>query len=250
MIRAIAHRGASRDRPENTVAAFDEALRQGCDGIELDVQLSADGVPVVYHDRTLFRAGGGRRRVAALPWSELKRLGPGPRAGDPSSALKIPSLAQVLGRYAGRTELLVEIKPREARTNPERHRLLAEEVARALAALPAGKPVHILSFDTVALDECRRVAAEVPRVLNWKATESIPGSLRHRLPTLQALSIDVRTLTPRIAAALGRAGLPLFVFTCNTPARVRLAVECGAAAIMSDRPGWLVEQLRRTGTPP
>ena len=70
----IAHRGASRDCPENTLAAFDEALRQGADGIELDVQFTQDEVPVVFHDKTLTRAGGGRRRVAGLSFRELREL--------------------------------------------------------------------------------------------------------------------------------------------------------------------------------
>ena len=78
-IQAIAHRGASRDCPENTLAAFDEALRQGCDGIEMDLQLSRDGVPVIYHDRTLTRAGGGRHRVVSRDLAELRTLDVGAR---------------------------------------------------------------------------------------------------------------------------------------------------------------------------
>ena len=76
-VLVIAHRGASRRRPENTLPAFDEALRLGCDAIELDVQLSRDGVPVVFHDKTLSRAGAGRKRVAGLKLAELRSLDAG-----------------------------------------------------------------------------------------------------------------------------------------------------------------------------
>ena len=108
----IAHRGASRDCPQNTLAAFDEALRQGADGIELDVQLSRDGIPVVYHDRTLTRAGGGRRRVAQLDFAELRQLDPGNRVDRRFRGQHLCSLEEVLQRYGRCTRLLVEIKIR------------------------------------------------------------------------------------------------------------------------------------------
>ena len=75
--RVIAHRGASATHPENTLAAFDAALAEGCDGLELDLQLSRDGVPVVYHDRTLRKAGGGARAVHQADWVEITRLDAG-----------------------------------------------------------------------------------------------------------------------------------------------------------------------------
>src|SRR5512145_1308110 len=88
----IAHRGASAERPENTIAAFDEALRLGADGIELDVQRARDGVPVVYHDRSLRKAGAGLRRVAALDAGELDRLDAGRWFGGAFRGERIPRL--------------------------------------------------------------------------------------------------------------------------------------------------------------
>jgi hypothetical protein len=64
------------------------------------------------------------------------------------------------------------------------------------------------------------------------------------LARLDALSVDVRTLTPAFGAAVGRARLPLFVYTCNTPLTVRRAITAGATAVMADRPAWLAERLR------
>ena len=126
----VAHRGASNDFPENTLAAFEEALRRGADAIELDVQLSRDGVPVVYHDRTLTRAGGGRRRVSSLDWSELRELDPGLRFDRRFRGQTLPSLEQVLHRFAKRTRLLIEIKAREGLRGAARHVELARSCAR------------------------------------------------------------------------------------------------------------------------
>src|SRR5215204_7777086 len=70
----IGHRGASTVAPENTMAAFREALAVGADGIEFDVRLTSDGVPVVIHDSTLRRTGGLPHRVADLSWAEISKI--------------------------------------------------------------------------------------------------------------------------------------------------------------------------------
>jgi glycerophosphoryl diester phosphodiesterase len=231
----IAHRGASRERPENTIAAFDEALRQGADGIELDVQLSRDGVLFVYHDRTLARAGGGRRRVHALDAAELERLR---FRGE-----RIPRLDEVLHRYSGATRLLVEAKSREGAAERDSHAALARAVARGLREAGVAGRTLVLSFETAVLDELEACAPEIPRVLNLKPPRALRAPLARRLPSLAALCADVSSLGPGFAAAVGEAGTPLLVYTCNTPARVRRALERGAAGIISDRPRWLAGLL-------
>ncbi len=246
----IAHRGASRRRPENTLAAFDEALRQGCDGIELDVQLSRDGVPVVFHDKTLARAGAGRKRVAGLDLAELRGLDAGARFDAAYSGQHIPTLEEVLRRYGRRTRLLVEIKTREGARGRERHLELARAVAACVRSSDVREDLSVLSFDTEVLDELSRVAPELPRVLNVRPLPVLARGLRSRLATLAALAADVRSLTLRYAAQVREAGCPLFVFTCNTPRRVELALSAGAAGIVSDRPGWLAGYLRERNAGP
>lgn len=241
----IAHRGASRDRPENTIAAFDEALRQGCDGIELDVQLSRDGVPVVYHDKTLTRAGGGRRRVAQLALRELVALDAGNRFDARYSGQRIPVLEEVLERCGRRTRLFVEIKTREGRAAADRHLLLARTVARLVRKMKLENRVWVLSFDAGLLAACAREAPRLRPVLNLRPPSRLTPTLRRRLATLHALSADVRTLTGTFADGVRRAGRPLFVFTCNTPRRAERALAVGPAGVMSDRPGWLAGYFDR-----
>jgi glycerophosphoryl diester phosphodiesterase len=235
----IAHRGASHDRPENTFAAFDEALRQRCDGMELDLQLSADGVPVVYHDRTLAKAGGGRRRVAQLSLRELKKLD--------IHGQRMPTLEQVLRRYARRTLLLLELKGREEEA---RRVELARTTIAAVKKLKAEKSVMLLSFDRLMLDAAARFARRLPRVLNIKPTPRLRKPLRAMLPSLAALAVDIRSLTPAFAGAVRRAGCPLFAFTCNRSGRVRQALGAGATGIISDRPGWLAQYLKHSRARP
>jgi len=240
----VAHRGASRDCPENTLAAFDAALAQGCDGIELDVQLSRDGVPVVFHDRTLHRAGGGRRRVGALDLADLQRLEAGARAGPRFRHERIPTLERVLDRYGRRTRLLIEIKARRLDGGHGRHAELARKTIGLVRRHKLRGGVFLLCFDPAVLDACAGAAPEIPRVLNVKPGRTLPRWVARRLPSLAALSADVHTLTPGFAAAVRRAGTPLFAYTCNSAGDVRRALDACALAMMSDRPGWLATLLR------
>jgi glycerophosphoryl diester phosphodiesterase len=222
------------------MAAFDEALRQGCDGIEMDLQLSLDGVPVVYHDRTLAKAGGGRRRIAQLPLRELVRLDAGSHFDKSFAGEHIPTLERVLRRYAGRTRLLLELKAREE----EGRRIeLVRATADAIGNTGTEGSVLILSFDTLMLDAAARIAPRLPRVLNVKPTPRLRKELRRRLTSLFALAVDIRSLTPAFARAVGGAGCPLLAFTCNRPGRVEQALEAKAMGVISDKPGWLVEYL-------
>ncbi|HET9465640.1 MAG TPA: glycerophosphodiester phosphodiesterase family protein, partial [Gemmatimonadales bacterium] len=100
----IAHRGASGHAPENTLPAFDLAVRQGADAIELDVRLTADGVPVVFHDATIDRTTGHRGPLSAISLAELQEVDAGARfTADRghtfpfrAGGVRVPTLAEVL----------------------------------------------------------------------------------------------------------------------------------------------------------
>ena len=238
----IAHRGASAERPENTIAAFDEALRQGADGIELDVQCARDGIPVVYHDRSLRKAGAGLRRVASLDTRDLDRLDAGGWFGAAFRNERIPHLAHVLDRYTSTTRLLTEIKLRGTREDRAR---LARAVAEMIRARRIEHRTYVLCFDDALLREARRAAPALRSVLNLDPPARMTATVRARLPGLAALSVDIRGLTPAFAAAVRDAGLALFTYTCNTERAVLRSLAAGASAVMTDRPRWLRETIVR-----
>ena len=113
-VSVIAHRGGSKIRPENTLAAFSHALTLGVDACECDVHLSRDREPVVIHDPTLDRTTDARGPVSALSAEDLSRVDAGfhfdPAGGFPLRGLTggVPRLAEVLGRL-GDTPLVIEI---------------------------------------------------------------------------------------------------------------------------------------------
>ena len=109
----IAHRGAPNHAPENTLAAFDKALDLGLCHIELDAQLAADNVAVVFHDSALDRTSDGSGPLASHTLAELKRLDAGAWFGEEFRRQRIPTLEEVLTRYRGRAYLHLELKSEE-----------------------------------------------------------------------------------------------------------------------------------------
>lgn len=113
MTEIVAHRGSRINRPENTLTAFEEAIRVGADGIELDVHLSKDGEVVVIHDETVDRTTNGSGRVRHLTIAELKELDAGSWFDAAFAGEKIPTLLEVLElleRTGFRGSLNIEFK--------------------------------------------------------------------------------------------------------------------------------------------
>jgi len=240
--RIIAHRGASFTYPENTVAAFDQALIDGCDGIELDLQMSRDGVPVVYHDRTLEKIGGGPRAVREVDWVELAALDAGAWRDASHAGLRVQTLDRVLDRYAARTRLLLEIKARPADKRAGLHIALADAVVARLQQR-SRQAEMVLCFDLETLVRVTDQAPRVPTVLNLRAPSRMTPALFAAMRRVWALSIDVGTISGAIVEAAHDEGKPVLTYTCNTPNELARAVEAGADGIMSDRPGWLREEV-------
>lgn len=142
-----AHRGSMATHPENTMAAFRHAEQVGADELELDVQLSADGVPIVCHDETVDRTTDGSGAVVSLTAAQLASLDAGDGRG-------LPTVDTVLRNT--RLPFQVEIKA------PGAARPLAQHVVRGARA---ERRVRFISFDHEALRECRQLAPEVPRGL-------------------------------------------------------------------------------------
>lgn len=237
----IAHRGASAACPENTAAAFDAAMAAGCDGIELDIQLSADGIPFVYHDRTLARIGAGRRRASSLTMAELAAVDAGSWLHHRFHRERILSLSELLERYARRTLLLIEMKVRTPADPPDRRRQLARAATELIRHHRLENRTALLCFDARTLASARAALPRVRTVLNLhtRGRGRLPIRTRRMLGGLWALSLDIRSMTPEMAAAAREAGRPLLTFTCNTERQVARALECGADAVMSDSPAWL-----------
>jgi glycerophosphoryl diester phosphodiesterase len=235
----LAHRGARRRAPENTLAALRLAAELGAPWVEFDVKLSADGELVLMHDELLDRTTDGEGPVRALRWRELSRLDAGRWFGRKFAGEKVPSFAQAVA-LLGRLKLgaNIEIKPCPGRE---------EETGRAVALAtsriwPSHLPRPVLSSFSVESLAASREAA--PELLRGLLVEAVPEGWKQRLAALECTSLHAEEsrLTEPVARAVKAAGVPLLAYTVNDPVRARALRSWGVDALVTDD----VEALRGT----
>jgi len=245
----IAHRGNSMHAPEDTIESFRQGLALGADGIEFDVRLSADGVPVVIHDPTLDRTTSGTGPVADRTFDELRALDAGfrftPDGGRTypyrGRGIRIPALAEVLGTYR-ETPCIIELKTPTA----------SAALARALEEHDAKERVVIGSFIDAALAPLRgrgfHLTASMRDVLRLYARAlTLRGA---DTPAYEACSIPPRfrglpVPVPLFARMLREYAIPTHVWTVNDPRQARHLWDGGVNAILSDDPGTMLALLGR-----
>lgn len=227
-----AHRGASAEAPENTLAAFGLALQRRADGIELDVHLSRDGVPMVIHDETLERTSNGRGRVADWKAAELQSLDAGAWFSAGFSGERIPTLEQVLQQVGGQARLNIELKSAAA----------GQAVLELLRRHPESR-VLISSFDHRLLARMRTMAPEL-------ALGFLVDSRWWRLGLRRALASGGESFHPRqdmvsrpLLLACHRAGLKVYPWTVDAPARAAELVRLGCDGLFTNRPGRMSAAL-------
>jgi glycerophosphoryl diester phosphodiesterase len=214
----IGHRGASAVALENTIGAFEAAIAAGADGIEFDVRLSRDGVPVIIHDDTLSRTHGVRRRVVDLTAEELRSVG-------------VPSLRELFELMAGNSLLLcLEIKSRE----PE----LPELCCRMVREFGFEERVIVECFDLDVLRpiQLRTAALFEPRIY--------PD--RNLIERALAVGATVLALHHKLAKAMlvekaKAASLMVVVWTVDDPAWVARARLMGIDALITNDPARMLK---------
>lgn len=255
----IAHRGASAVAPENTLAAFRQAIDDGADGLEFDVQLAKDGVPVVFHDTTLYRMAQKKIRTSKFTSGELKDLDIGAwfnlknpqQANNKFSGETIPTLAQVfdfLNDYAGR--IYVELKCRKNEIVA-----LVEAVAQAIEFTKLLPQIVLKSFTLEAVREAKKTIPELRTAALFapKLTDFLhrPNYLIERTREFRAdeLSLHHSLATRKFMERARRKNMPVTIWTADNPAWVRRASALGIYAIITNNPARLIaercELLRR-----
>lgn len=264
----FAHRGSSAAEPEHTLAAYLRALAEGADGLECDVRLTRDGHLVCLHDRRLERTSNGRGRVSTSTLAELSQLDFGswhPGSGEPSDPDDLDDDAEQAELERGRlltldrlltavcaagrpVRLLVETKhPTRYGADVER-RLLTLLDRHGLADPGPDDPVRVsvMSFSPLALRRIRELAPGLPTVL---LLEMLPPALRlGRLPfgaRIAGPGIGLLRRRPALMETLRAAGNEVYAWTVNKPADLELARRLGVDGIITDRPRFVLDELRR-----
>lgn len=234
------HRGAREAAPENTLAAFRRAAEAGADGVELDVQCTADGVPVVFHDWTLERTTDGHGLLVQHTWAQLQGLDAGRWFSPAFACERIPALSDVLAwaKGLGRPFLInVELKARGWGDGR-----LEEAVARAIEESGLEEQVLVSSFNPWVL---RRFGRRMPRVslaLLMAPDQPLPlraGWLR-RFCGADTLHPHHSLLTPIFLKRVRRRGIWVNTWTVNDPGLLERLWRWGVGMVCSDVPEALV----------
>jgi len=234
----VAHRGASSYAPEHTIAAYELALAQGADLIEVDIHLSADDQPVAIHDLTLDRTTDGTGPVRERTVRELKRLDAGGWFGPEFRGQRIQTLQEILERFRGRIGFAVELKG-ESDVYPG----IEERVVSLLQIYEAVERSLLLSFDPRALAKAREMEPGIRLGALQRHGPLDPQAFAPGVAT--ALCPEVHLLTEDGARRIRAAGLDLYVWVLNdVPAFDRL-VAWGITGVITDRPDLLRSRIGR-----
>lgn len=236
----LGHRGARHAAPENTFAAFDLALSEGAEGIELDVRMNKSGQVIVLHDADLRRvtSGADARRLSSLSSDDCRavRLARGER---------LPTLSEVLD-WSRRHNALVNV---EIKADDPRAWLLVRQVARELKAAEDLRELLLVScFNPALAWAFQQLAPEVATAWLVESSALARAPLRWLRPWA-ALHPSEKLLTGPRVQEWRKAGLRLHVWTVNEPARALELAALGIEVLISDNPGRLRAALLQAATP-
>ena len=250
MPEIIAHRGASHDAPENTVAAIRLAWEQNSDASEFDVYLSKDGEVVVRHDKDTKRTAGEVKLVAESTSAELRALDVGSWKGARFAGERIPTLAEMLVTVPAGKKVFIEVK-----CGPEIVPALLRGLDKS-GLRPEQTPV--ISFNSAVIAALKKARPDLPAYwlvsLNRKDAKKRdlpPPTAAELIATAKSVRADGLDLSASPALdveyvkAIRDAGMKLYVWTVNDPAVARRMAALRVDGITTDRPGWLREQLAR-----
>lgn len=239
------HRGASKVAPENTLPAFEAAVRLGADGVELDVQYSSDGKLVIFHNTTLDKTSTGTGRVTAHTLEELRDLDAGSWFGPQFAGTRIPTLDEVLDLLKGK--LLVNI---ELKTFDMASRGLAADVVRTVRAHGMTDEVVLSSFNPFALRAAKQAGPEIETGL--LLAPDLPGWTRwgliRRHSRADGIHPELAMVDAAYVATARRLGLPVRVWTVNEAADIRRLIALGVDAIITDDLALAVSLAAPPGT--
>ncbi|MEO6051966.1 MAG: glycerophosphodiester phosphodiesterase family protein [Pyrinomonadaceae bacterium] len=242
----IGHRGACAQAPENTVAAFQLALDVGADGVEFDVQLSSDGVPVVIHDADLNRTGLRSEKVADLTARQLGKIDVGsgfnkkfPKKANPDFAKEtVPTLAQVLKLLKGFNGLIyIELKCGDSDFKP-----LAKAVCDVIRDSPLLSQVIVKSFKLAAIPEVRHHLPEVktaalfaPQIMDFLRRRNHIIAIAREFGA-DEISLHHSLVTRRLVSLAAESQMPVTIWTADDPKWLARCSKLGIGALITNDP--------------
>jgi glycerophosphoryl diester phosphodiesterase len=253
----IAHRGSSAHAPENTFAAFKRAIDEGADGIEFDVRLSKNGVPVVFHDRTLSRTALRDGEVAKYTAAELSHIDNGSwfndaypkRARTEFAEETVRTFEETLEFIKGfKGRVFVELKCSEV--NVEK---LSRAVCEVINRSPLKPQIVVKSFKLVAIPfikalcpEVRTAALFAPKIMTILRKEKHLVMIAAEIGA-DELSLHYSLATRKLMKKAGQLGFPVAIWTADSPRWVKRGAKLGIQSIITNNPARLLEKRAELG---
>lgn len=231
-VAVTAHRGSSIVAPENTMAAILQAVEDGADYIEIDVQESADGVVVLIHDTDLRRLAGLQQNVWEVDWNEMQNTDVGSWFSEDFSEERIPSLEQVIEAVKGEAKLNIEIKLNGHDQN------LEAEVVRLLRKADFIDQAIVMSLDYGAVRKVAELEERIPAGLTLSARVGNPTGFE-----VDFLAVGAGAVTRDLVARAHREGMEVHAWTVNEVDQMLTMIHLGVDNIITDRPDVLVALL-------
>lgn len=230
----IGHRGNSSERPENTLSAFTSCVHMGIQYIEMDVRLSKDCIPVVFHDKSLYRTTN-RRSFKALSnclLEEIKTLDAGSWFSKEFQGESIPLLEDVLSMDRGQVGLMVELKAENSND---------KELATIVASLLKGQTNLVVgSFSYTAVKELKKQLPHIPVISIVNSKKQLA---RHLTLQPQYLALDKKMVHKELVDEAHSKGIKVWVWTVDTEQESQKLQEFGVDGIITNRPRQILEAL-------
>jgi glycerophosphoryl diester phosphodiesterase len=240
-VELIAHRGSSFAAPENTFAAFDLAVAEGADWIELDVQLTADGEVVVIHDRDLMRVAKEPIKVGAAALDDLENIDIGTWFDEKFSNQRIATLGEVLNRCRNRIKVNIELKYSSA------DGALETAVAKIVDATGMSSQIVVMSLDQAAVNRMKRLRP------NWRVglLMTVSATKIERIPA-DFLAVNAAFASRSFILSAHQRDKQVYVWTVNDTATMSTMISRGVDGLITDKPALArsVLQQRASLSPP
>ena len=236
----FAHRGANREAAENTSHAFDKALEYPIDGIETDVQLTRDEIPVLWHDRFLDRLGMPSKHIDNFDYAQLKNFDFTGNflvySDNGSNDESIMTLQEFLNAYRNDCRLLIEIKNREWEPS-SRHKIKVHKTMEMLAP-SVDDSILLSSFDLDSLVYAHQREPDIPLIYNFETDQTIDEARQvlAMLPYLYGLCFPIATLNESMVKLLHNDDKYVAAYTCNSDEEISKALTLEVDIIISDVP--------------
>jgi glycerophosphoryl diester phosphodiesterase len=229
----IAHRGACLDRPENTLAAFEEAIRQGADVIEADVRTTADGELLIINDARFDRTTDGNGAVAEIDYARARRL-------DAGRGERIPTPDEVLELARGRARVTFDVKEPES----------VETLVAMVRELEMTDSVTFLTPVPEVAEGLLDAAGSIPVMQSVDSPAAVASLVTGHATagrSLAGIAVPSSMISPALADRVRRYGWGLFAWTADDPEDITRLLGCGVDGILTNRPSVLAGILRGRG---